>query len=271
MSPIEILQYDFAQYAILTGIALAVLWAILGVFLTLRNLSLIGDGLAHVSFGAIAIGLSLGIAPMTIALPIVVLASYGMSTLTKKAHIFGDAAIGIISTAGLAIGIMVASAGKGFSIDISSYLFGSILSVGFSDVILSIALMLVTIALVRYFYRDLVAITFDDEYAQTLGIQTNHLQTGLAIGTGIATVLSVRIVGALLVSGMLLLPAITALQWNKSFAKTIPLACIFAVLSVVIGMGISFSTDMPTGATIVLTGLGLLAASFIYRQIAAKH
>ncbi|MBI5555351.1 MAG: metal ABC transporter permease [Elusimicrobia bacterium] len=267
MSMFNFLSYGFMQRAVIAGSFIAALCAVLGVFLVLRRLSLIGDGLAHVTFGSLAIGLFFNTTPLYVALPLVVLSSLGIMKLTEAQHIFGDAAIGIVSALGIAIGVLLVSVTKGFNIDLFSYLFGNILAISKTEVAMSIALSAAVIIVVALFYQDLVAVTFDEECAQAEGINTKAVNKALVILTAVTVMLAMKVVGIMLVSALLILPTVTALQIAKGFKMTILVAVIAAVVSVWIGIMLSFFLDWPSGATIVLVSFVLLVCAFSYRKI----
>ncbi len=252
MDMIQILQYSFIQKAFIAGSFVAITCSSLGLFLVLRKMSLIGDGLSHVSFGAIALGLFFGFYPFYIAIPVVVLASILILKISEKAQIYGDAAIGIVSSIGIAGGVILASLSQGFNVDLFSYLFGNILAISTNEALLSIILSLVVLSIIILFYWDLFSVTFDEEYARTTGIKTNFINTLLTILTAITVVLSVKVVGIMLVSALLILPAVTALQVSKKFKITLILSGLISLLSVIFGIIISYIVDIPPGATIVM-------------------
>lgn len=267
MDLFKFLSYGFMQRAVIAGSFIAALCAILGVFLVLRRLSLIGDGLAHVTFGSLAVGLFFNTTPLYIALPLVILSSLGIMKLTAAQQMYGDAAIGIVSALGIAIGVLLVSVTKGFNIDLFSYLFGNILAISKTEVAIVIALSLTVTIVVALFYQDLVAVTFDEECAQAEGINTKTVNKVLVILTAVTVVLAMKVVGIMLVSALLILPTVTALQIAKGFKMTILLAVVSAVFSVWIGIMLSFFLDWPSGATIVLVSFVLLVGSFGYRRI----
>jgi len=172
---IQFLQYGFVQKAFLAGIFIAITCAGLGMFLVFRRMSLIGDGLSHLSFGAIALGLFLGFYPFYVALPVVILGSMLILYITKKAKVYGDSAIGIVSSLGIAMGVIFASLSSGFNVDLFSYLFGNILAISNMEVIISISLSLIVLVIIYLFYWDLFSATFDEEYARTTGIKTDFI------------------------------------------------------------------------------------------------
>lgn len=255
------------QRAVIAGSFIAVLCAILGVFLVLRRLSLIGDGLAHVTFGGLAVGLFFDTTPFYVALPLVVLSSLGIMKLTTAQQMYGDAAIGIVSALGIAIGVLLVSVTKGFNIDLFSYLFGNILAISMMEVAIVIALSVAVIMMVALFYHDLVAVTFDEECAQAEGINTKLVNKILVILTAVTVVMAMKVVGIMLVSALLILPTVIALQIAKGFKTTILVAVVAAVVSVWLGIMLSFFLDWPSGATIVLVSFVLLVCAFVYRKI----
>lgn len=266
MDIFNFLNYDFIQRAYLAGAFVAVLCAMLGLLLVLRKLSLIGDGLSHVSFGAIALGLFFGIYPFYVAVPVVVLASLVILRLTEKAKIYGDAAIGIVSSVGIAGGVILASLSRGFNVDLFSYLFGNILAISSQEVWLSVGLSIFVLLVIIFLYNDLFSTIFDEEYAKASGIKTNRINLILTFLTAITVVLAIKVVGVMLVSALLILPAVTALQIVKGFKAAMITAAILSILSVVIGITISFFLDLPAGASIVMISFLLFLFFFILRK-----
>ena len=230
-------------------------------------MSLIGDGLSHVSFGAIALGLFLGIYPFYVAIPVVMIASILILKISEKIKAYGDAAIGIISSLGIAGGVILASASKGFNVDLFSYLFGNILAISATEVILSVALSFVVLTVIYFFYWDLFSATFDEEYAKTTGIKTNFINTLLTLLTAVTVVLSVKMVGIMLVSALLILPAVTALQFAKGFKTAMIMAGFVSLISVLLGISFSFLLDLPTGATIVMINILFFSLALFYKKI----
>lgn len=267
MDIISFLHYSFIQKAFFAGSFVAIVCSALGLFLILRKMSLIGDGLSHVSFGAIAIGLFFGFYPLYIAIPIVMIASLLILKISEKAHVYGDAAIGIVSAIGIAGGVILASVSKGFNVDLFSYLFGNILAISNTEVILSVFLSFIVLIIIYFFYWDLFSATFDEEYAKATGIQTNSINTLLTLLTAVTVVLSIKIVGIMLVSALLILPAVTALQLAKSFKTAILVGCGISIVSVLLGITCSFFLDIPTGATIVMVNALFFGITLLYKKI----
>jgi zinc transport system permease protein len=266
----NILNYEFVQRAFIAGILIAAIASILGVFLVLRRFSLIGDGLAHITFGSVAVVMLIGISPTYITLatlPLVMISSLAILKLTQSRLIQGDAAIGIVSSIGIATGIILVSLSKGYNIDLFSYLFGNILTVTQVELLLSFIVFLVVIAMVIIFYDDLLAVTFDEELARTMGVKTKRINTILFLLTAIAAVLAMKVAGIMLVSAMLILPPLTALQLSFSFRMTIISSVLFSVLSVICGLFLAFLMNLPAGGTIVLINIGFLLIVFGAKKI----
>ena len=270
MNVFEILQYGFIQRAFVAGAFVAILCSTLGVFLVLRRLSLIGDGLAHATFGGVAIGLFFNITPLYAALPVVMLGSLGILKLTQRTRVYGDAAIGIIAALGIAGGVLLASLSQGFNVDLFSYLFGNILAISREEVVFSIILSVVVILMIVFSYYDLLSVTFDEEFAHVSGIDTKKINAILVLLTSLAVVLYMKVVGILLVSSLLILPAVTALQLAKGFRTTIVVAATSALLSVIAGITISLLANLPAGATIVMFNLLLFLIALVYKKTAKK-
>jgi zinc transport system permease protein len=267
---IQILQYSFIQRAFLAGSFVAITCASLGLFLVLRKMSLIGDGLSHVSFGAIALGIFFGFYPFYVAVPVVVVASILILKISEKARLYGDAAIGIVSSIGIAGGVILASIAGGFNVDLFSFLFGNILAIRTSEAILSVIISFVVLSVIFLFYWDLFSATFDEEYAKTTGIKTNFVNSLLTVLTAVTVVLSIRVVGIMLVSALLILPAVTALQVCRKFKTALFFSGLCSLISVVVGIIFSFFLDLPTGATIVMLNVSFFAIAFSYKKVFRK-
>ncbi|RII31282.1 MAG: ABC transporter [Geobacter sp.] len=266
---LEILSYGFIQRALLAGTLIAVLCSVLGVFLVLRRMSLIGDGLAHVTFGSTAIALALKLysaASLLVSLPIVLLASLGILKLTEKARLSGDAAIGIVSSLGISAGIILASVGGGYNVDLLSYLFGNILSISSEEVAIAIGLFCVVMVLLALYFQDLFAITFNEELAKVSGIRTNTINAVLVLLTALSVVLAMKLVGIMLISSLLILPAASALQLARSFKGCVAMAAIQGCCSVVSGIFISFYTNLPTSATVMMVNFAFFGSAYLIRR-----
>jgi zinc transport system permease protein len=266
---LQFLQYTFIIRALIAGSFIALLCSTLGVLLVLRRLSLIGDGLAHVTFGSVALGLLFRVQPIYLSIPIVALSSLAILKVTEKARLYSDAAIGIVSAVGVSGGILLASVASGFNVDLFSYLFGNILSVTIMEVTTSVGLSLIVLAVIAFQYRELLSISFDEEFARTTGINTGRINTVLAILTSVTVVLAMKLVGIMLTSALLIIPAVSAFQIARSFKGTIMAAASTAVLSVWIGILLSFLLNLPTGATIVLLNFAFFLLLYLMKAVPA--
>jgi zinc transport system permease protein len=267
LTALHFLSYAFIQRAYLAGAFIAVLCAMLGLFLVLRKMSLIGDGLSHVSFGAIALGLFLGFYPFAVAIPVVLVGSYFIFRLTERAGIYGDAAIGIVSSMGIASGIILASVSKGFNVDLFSYLFGNILAISNQEVYLSLGLCLAVLLIILVLYNDLFSVTFDEEFARLTGVSSKLINLMLTFLTAVTVVLAVKVVGIMLVSALLILPAVTALQLARGFTSAMLMAALDGIVSVLAGITLSFFLDIPAGATIVMINGAIFALALLYKKL----
>jgi zinc transport system permease protein len=255
MDILDYLKYGFIQRALLAGCFVGLLCSVLGVLLVLRRLSLIGDGLAHVTFGSVALGLVFKVYPLYISIPVVMLSSVGILKLMEKARIYGDAAIGVVSALGIAGGVILASVAGGFNVDLFSYLFGNILAISDAEVMVSIVLSLFVLLLIYVYYHEIFSITFDEEFARASGIDTKKINAMLVLLAAVTVVLAMNVVGIMLVSALLILPAVTALQLARGFRNTLVIAGLTAVSSVVAGIFSSLMLNLPTGAAIVMVNL----------------
>ncbi len=267
MNIFEAFSYGFMQRALVAGCFIAVLCSTLGVFLVLRRFSLIGDGLAHVTFGSVAIGLLMRANPIYTSIPIVMLSSLGILRLAEKTKVYGDTAIGIVSSMGIAVGMILVSLSGGFNVDLLSFLFGSILAIDVADVYTSVILSVIVIAMVVLFYNELVSITFDEEFAKVSGIKAHRINTILILMTALTVVLAMKVVGIMLVSAMLIIPAASALQVAKSFRMSIIIAAVLGVFSVFFGIWISYILNIPPGGAIIVINFIILMLTFTYKAI----
>jgi zinc transport system permease protein len=263
----EALQYPFIQRAVISGVFIGCCCAFLGVFLVLRRLSLIGDGLAHVSLAAVGLGLLLNTQPLWVSIPLVMAASIWILWLADKADVYADAAIGLVSAVSVAIGITLASVGGGFNVDLFSFLFGNILAISYAEVILSVVLSVVVIAAVCLFYHELFAIAFEEEYARVLGIPVEKINKILILCTALTVSLGIRVVGTMLISSLIIFPAVTALQVARGFRPAMLLAAVISTLSVLAGVFLSYLWNLPTGATIVLVNFAFFVLVFLYKKL----
>ncbi len=262
---LEAITSNFILKALLVGILVAICSSFLGTFLVLKKYALIGDGLAHVSFGTIAIALVFGWLPLVTSIILVSIASIMILILNEKTDIHGDAAIGLVASFSVALGYLIASYTHGFSVSLSDYLFGNILLISNLDMYLSILLSIVVTITVLILYNSFFALTYDEEFAKVIGLNTKQLNYTISILTSLTIVLGIRVVGTLLISSLIIFPTVTALQISKGFKSTIKIALVVSVLSIITGLFLSIIIDSPTGATIVVIN-GLLFILFYLKK-----
>ena len=264
---IDSLQFIFIQKALISGILIALSCSLIGPFLVLRNLSLIGDGLAHVSFATMAIALVLGQSPMLISIPIVILSSFMILKINEKTSIDGDAAIGLVSSLAISIGVIIGSISEGFNVDLFSFLFGSILIINTSEIIMSLVLTVILIGGIIVFYSELFTITYDEDFARSQRIKVDKFNKLLIIFTSVTIVLGIRVVGTMLISSLIIFPSVCAIQVAKGFKSMMVYSCIFSIISVIFGIFTSYILDIPTGATIVLVNGVIFVMCFAKKKL----
>ncbi len=249
---LEMWQYQFMVKALVVGVVLAVTAGLIGVSLVLRRKAMIGDGLSHVGFGAFAIATVIGVMPLQMALPIVILAAILILQVNQKSKVDADALIAMLSAGALAVGTLVISVVKGVNTDINNYLFGSILALDDFDVVVGVIFSLVVILFFIVKYHEIFAMTFDENFAKSIGLKTERLNTIFAILCAVVVVLGMRLVGALLISSLIIFPTVTAMQVVKSFKAVVFSSVVVSVFCMVMGIIFSYFVATPTGATIVI-------------------
>ena len=250
-------SYSFILRALIVGVLVSLCASLLGVSLVLKRYSMIGDGLSHVGFGAIAVATAFNWAPMEFTIPVVIIAAFLLLRLSENSSIKGDSAIAIISTGALAFGILVASMSTGMNTDINSYLFGSILAMTLNDVLLSVVLSAVVIVLFVLFYNKIFAVTFDETFSNATGIRANVYNMLIAILTAITIVLGMRMMGALLISSLIIFPALTSMRVCKHFKTVVIVSAVISIICFLLGLIISYFFSTPTGATVVVINIGI--------------
>ncbi|MGB8952804.1 MAG: metal ABC transporter permease [Candidatus Aminicenantales bacterium] len=262
----ELLSYGFLQRALLAGIFIGLACAVLGVFLLLRKDAMIGHGLSHVAFAGVALGLFLQMMPLLMALIISVVAALGIMKLKVSAGLYGDTAIAILSSAGMGTGILLATLSHNFNAALLNYLFGDVLTIAPLEVWLSIGLAILVLLLVLGNYHKFMYMTFDRESAQASGIKVNRMETFLSVLTAVTIVLGMKIVGILLVSALVVIPAAASLQVARNFKKAVLLSCGFAFFSVIFGLWMAFTFDLPASGTIVILSFFVFGICFFAKK-----
>ena len=248
-------SYHFMQRAFIVGILVSLCAALLGVSLVLKRYSMIGDGLSHVGFGSLAIAAAMGLSPMIVTIPVVVLAAFLLLRLSNHGKLKGDAAIAMISTGSLALGVTVLSLSTGMTSDVNNYLFGSVLAMSPSDVTLSIILAVIVLILFLVFYRPIFAVTFDETFARATGSHAEAYNMLLAFLTAVTIVLGMRVMGAMLISSLVIFPALTAMRVCRSFRSVTLCAALVSVVCFFIGLCLSYLFSTPAGASVVIVNI----------------
>jgi len=261
-----LLSYGFLQRALAAGLFIGAVCALLGVFLVLKKDAMLGHGLSHITFAAVALALALNVLPLAVALLVAVAAAMGLSWLRTRAGLHGDTAIGIFSSAGLALGVFLASLTRVNSTALLHYLFGEILAIEPVEVWLAAGLALLVGLVVLSSYRSLLYLTFDAESARASGIKTRRLDTLLTVLAAVTVVLGTKVVGILLVSAMMVIPAAAGLQIARSFKQALGLSVLASLLSVTAGILAAFLFDWPASATIVLVAFLWFGLSLAWKQ-----
>lgn len=270
-----LLGSTFAQRAVLSGVMSAIISGTIGAFLIQRRLSLLADSLSHTSFGGIALGLYLGINPLLSALAVSLLAATTLSELRRRTTLTGDAMTAVIFSSGLALGVIVVSLGRGFTVNVFGFLFGSILLVGFEDLLITTVILLFVLFAIGFFYKELVYMIFDEDSARASGVPVTALDY-LLIGLASAAVVgSIRAVGVLLISALIVMPNLAAAAIARSFKESILISQTFAVISVMIGILVSFRLNLAGGAAIAMSAIliyvGTVFAKQAWMKLSARH
>ena len=273
---LEMFSFTFLVRAFIVGALVSICAALLGVSLVLKRYSMIGTGLSNVGFGSLALATALNAAPLVVSIPIVITAAFLLLRLSENSKIKGDAAVALVSTGSLAIGIIIISQSTGMNTDVCNYLFGSILAMARSDVYLSISLSIVVLVLFVLFYNKLFAITFDETFAKTAGIKVDFYNMLIAFLTALTIVLGMRIMGVMLITSLIIFPALTSMRLLKKFKSVTICSAIISIVSFFIGVVISYLYATPTGASVVLVNLGFfvlfwLVEILLNSRVVKKH
>ena len=261
MNILTMFSFPFMQRALIAGVLVSLCAALLGVSLVLKRYSMIGDGLSHVSFGALAIAVALGVTPLWFSIPVVILAAFLLLRVADNPRWNSDAAIAAMSASSLAIGILVISRTTGMTTDVDNYMFGSVLAMSKADVALSVILCLAVLVLFILFYHKLFAVTFDESFSRATGLKVERYNTLLAILTALTNVLGMRLIGAMLISSLIIFPALTAMRLFRSFRGVVVCAAVTSVACFCAGLTISFAFSTPVGATVVAADLTVFLVS----------
>jgi zinc transport system permease protein len=266
----EILTLGFMQRALISGVVIAIICSITGLFLVLKRHSLFGDAMSHVAFGGIAIGLFTNVYPLWTAFIVSVLAALGMTKLQEFAKIPADSAVAVLLSSGLAVGIVLVGLSGGFTLDLFSFLFGSILLVSVQDLTMILIVGSLVVAVMSVIYRRLTYVTFDEEQASVGGLSVKNINYLFIVIASITVIASIRLVGVLLISSLIVLPNITAITMGKGFKKTALISCGISVSSVIVGIIISYIINIAPSGAIVLTETSIFLAAVFGRHLFKK-
>lgn len=264
---LEMLSYPFLVRALLVGIAVSVCASLLGTSLVLKRYSMIGDGLSHVGFAALAIAYPLGFSPLWLSIPICVAAAFFLLQIRDNSRIKGDAATALLCSGALAIGVMTISLTTGMNTDVCNYMFGSILAMRASDVWISLILCTVVLLLYIVFYHRIFAVTFDENFSAATGINARFYNMILAILTAVTVTLGMRMMGTLLISSLIVFPALTAMRLCRRFLTTVLTSAALAIITFLIGITFSYLKSVPTGACIVIADIIFFLVFFVLERI----
>ena len=263
---LEALSYGFMQKALIAGIAVGLICSFMGTFLVLRRYSLFGDGIAHVAFGGISVGLFLGVFPLWTAFIVSIFGGLGLQKLRQSTKISGDSAVAVVLVTGLAVGVILVSSSGGFSVDLFSFLFGSILLISQEDTIMILAISAGIIATLTILQKQFLHLTFNEEQAKLSGMRTTLLNYAFVVLASITVVTSMRLVGILLISALIVIPNITAMQFGKGFKKTVFISMSISVISVVSGILVSYFLNVAPSGTIVVIAVGILIGTLVLKS-----
>ena len=267
---LSMFAYPFIVRAFVVGILVSLCASLLGVPLVLKRYSMIGDGLSHVSFGALSVAVACGFAPLWFSIPVVVIAAFVLMHVAEKSRVSADAMIAVFSASALAIGVIVTSLTTGMTTDVDNYMFGSVLAMTKGDVALSVVLSVTVLALYLLFYHQIFAVTFDESFSRATGLKVEACNTLLAILTALTIVLGMRMMGAMLISSLVIFPALTAMRLFKSFRGVILCAAVTSVVCFCVGLTISFGFSTPVGATVVAADLAVFLGACLLAALRRK-
>ncbi|KPU27155.1 metal ABC transporter permease [Caloranaerobacter sp. TR13] len=267
---IDLLRYSFMQRALAAGMIIGIICPLIGIFVVLRRMSLIGDSLSHVALSGVAAGLLVGFYPLGTALLFSASAALAIEKLRKSYEDFAELAIAIILSLGISVAVVLISFAKSLNVDLMSYLFGSIITVSKTDVHMIMGLGLIIVVFVKLFYKELFFITFDEEAAKIAGVPVGIVNLLFIVLVAMTITVSMRIVGILLVSSMMVMPVATSLQIARSFKQATFFSIIFAEISVVFGIFISYYLEIASGGTIVLFSVLMLILTIMLKNLILK-
>ncbi len=265
---LELLQYEFIRNAILAAFLASVACGIVGVYVVVNRIVFLSDGISHAAFGGIGVGCFLGLNPIYSAIAFSIAVAVGVGASSKKLGAREDTVIGVIWALGMAVGIVFIKLTPGYVPDLFSYLFGNILTVPRSDLLVMLVLDIILVLIVALFFKELLAISFDREFAQTLRVPVNIIHSILLTLVAITVVMLIRVVGVILVMALLTIPAAVSEIFTKRLSQVMLGAVAFSLLFTLLGLWLSYLTNLPSGATVVLLASVVFFLTLLYgRQV----
>lgn len=255
----DMFNYQFMVRAITVGLLVSLCASLLGVSMVLKRYSMIGDGLSHVGFAALAAAAAAGIAPLKVAIPVCIAAAFLMLRISENSKLKGDATVAIVCSGALAIGVMIISMSSGMNTDVNNYMFGSILSLSAEDALMSRILSIIVVLLFIVFYNRIFAVTFDENFARATGTKAGLYNGILAVLTAVTVVIGMRMMGALLISSLIIFPSLSSMRICKRYRMVIISSVIISVVCFMIGITVSFAKSTPAGASVVCANLIVFA------------
>ena len=265
----DIFSYGFARRALIVGLLVSLCAALLGVSLVLKRYAMIGDGLSHVGFGALCVACAMNLAPLRIAVPVVVAASFLLLRVGARAGVKGDSAVAMISSVSVAVGLIAASLSKGLNTDVSGYMFGNVLSMRPADVPLSVALTVAVLLVYAFSYHKIYAVTFDEDFARATGVRVGLYNALIAVLTSVTVVVGMKLMGTALISSLITFPALTAMRVCRSFRAVTATAAGVSAVCFFTGLALSFALGTPAGATVVAVSAAVFLLAVLFGRVRA--
>lgn len=266
----EMLSYSFMVRAMIVGILVSLCSALLGTSLVLKRYSMIGDGLSHMGFAALAVAYAMDLAPLTVAIPVCVIAAFLLLRMNENSRIKGDAATALMCSGALAVGVMTVSLTTGMNTDVCNYMFGSILAMSKSDVRISIILSVAVVILFLVFYPRIFAVTFDENFSKATGVKSDFYNMIIALLTAVTVILGMRMMGTLLISSLIVFPSLSAMRVCRKFKTVVMTSVFISIVCFCVGIYVSYEYSTPTGASIVLANIAVFFLLTIVERIRGK-
>ncbi len=263
----DFLHYEFMQKALFSGLLLSIITGIISFFVVNKNLSFLGVGISHIAFGGLALGVLIGINPLFVALIFSLIASFIIGKLNQKERIKEDASIGILFAFSMALGIVFIYLKEGYSTDLFSFLFGSILTITNLNIIILFVILFLILFFMVFYFKEFIIMIFDPDYGRIMGIKITLFYYILLGLITISIIGTIKIVGTILISGLLVIPGVTGYIIAKDYKSHLLYSILFSFIDIFIGLILSFYFDLPSGATIVISGIIILSLIFILKKI----